>query len=97
LHYENQGGFTAAFETSYSGSLFANNANTAKVSSYLVSGLRAAYEFRSGDWLLRPYVGINNLFDESYNSNIRINAFGARYFEPAPERNFYAGIVIRFQ
>jgi hypothetical protein len=39
---------------------------------------------------LRPYVGINNLFNESYNSNIRINAFGGRYFEPAPERNIYA-------
>ncbi len=97
FHYETEGGFTAALESSYSGSLFANNANTAKVSSYVVTGLRAAYEFRNGDWLFRPYVGINNLFDESYNSNIRINAFGARYFEPAPERNIYAGIVIRFQ
>jgi iron complex outermembrane receptor protein len=37
-----------------------------------------------------------NLFNESYNSNIRINAFGGRYFEPAPERNIYAGLVIRF-
>lgn len=97
LRYETEGGLVAAFETSYSGDLFANNANTVEVPSYVVSGLRATYEFRNGDWLLRPYVGINNLFDESYNSNIRINAFGARYFEPAPGRNIYAGIVIRFQ
>jgi iron complex outermembrane receptor protein len=97
LNYQGDNGFTATFETSYSGSLFANNANTVKVPGYVVSGLRATYEIHSGKWLLRPYVGINNLFNERYNNNIRINAFGARYFEPAPERNVYAGIVIRFQ
>jgi iron complex outermembrane receptor protein len=44
-----------------------------------------------------PFVGINNLFDESYNSNIRINAFGARYYEPAPDRNFYGGVTLTFE
>ena len=97
LKYESENGFMVALDTSYSGSLFANNANSVKVPSYVVSSLRATYEFQNGDWLFRPYIGINNLFDESYNSNIRINAFGARYYEPAPDRNIYAGIVIRFQ
>jgi iron complex outermembrane receptor protein len=50
-----------------------------------------------GRWQVEPYLGINNLFDESYNSNIRINAFGGRFFEPAPVRNYYAGIVMRFE
>jgi iron complex outermembrane receptor protein len=68
-----------------------------EVSSYVVSGLRASYEIQNGKWLFRPYVGINNIFDEGYNSNIRINAFGGRYYEPAPERNYYAGIVVRFE
>ncbi len=97
LKYQSENGFQATFETSYSGDLFANNANSIKVPSYVVSGLRASYQFESGNWLFQPYGGINNLFNESYNSNIRINAFGGRYFEPAPERNYYAGIVIRFQ
>ena len=97
LKYETEGGFRAVFDTSYSGSLYANNANSVKVPSYVVSGLRASYEIQNGKWLFRPYVGINNIFDEGYNSNIRINAFGGRYYEPAPERNFYAGIVVRFE
>lgn len=97
LKYESDGGFKASLDTSYSGSLYANNANSVKVPSYVVSGLRASYEFQNGKWLMRPYLGINNIFDESYNNNIRINAFGARYYEPAPDRNVYAGIVIRFQ
>jgi len=97
FNYENSGGFTATFETLYSGSLFANNANSVKVPDYVVSSLRATYDIQTTKLLWRPYVGINNLFDEHYNSNIRINAFGGRYYEPAPERNIYAGIMIRFQ
>jgi iron complex outermembrane receptor protein len=97
LKYEGDGGFKATFDTSYSGSLYANNSNSVEVPAYVVSGLRATYEIQVGRWMLRPYVGINNLFNEHYYSNIRINAFGARYYEPAPERNFYAGIVVRFQ
>ena len=29
-------------------------------------------------------------------ANIRLNAFGGRYYEPAPERNLYAGIRLRY-
>ncbi len=97
LRYQNGGGLNVLLEATYSGELFANNANSVEVSSYVVASLRASKEWRRGEWLLRPYVGVNNLFDESYNSNIRINAFGGRYFEPAPERNIYAGIVVRYQ
>lgn len=96
LTYQHDSGFDARFETSYSGALFANNANSVEVGSFTVSSLRISHEFDVGDWLLRPFLGINNIFDERYNSNIRINAFGARYFEPAPERNTYAGITVRF-
>lgn len=96
LNYENSRGFTATFETLYSGSLFANNANSVKVTDYVVSSLRATYDVQTAKLLLQPYIGINNLFNEYYNSNIRINAFGGRYYEPAPERNVYAGIVIRY-
>jgi len=96
FNYKNSGGFNAAFETLYSGSLFADNANGVSVPDYVVAALRATYDIQTAKLLLRPYVGINNLFNEKYNSNIRINSFGGRYYEPAPERNVYAGIVIRY-
>jgi len=97
LTYNPDGGFSTTLEATYSGDLYANNANTANVSSYTVANLRFAYEFENEKWIFRPYVGINNLFDESYNSNIRINAFGGRFFEPAPPLNVYAGIVVNYQ
>ena len=97
LTYNSDGGFSGTIEAVYSGDLFANNANTNEVPGYTVANLRLAKEFTNDRWLYRPYIGINNLFDESYNSNIRINAFGGRYFEPAPPRNIYAGIVVNFR
>jgi iron complex outermembrane receptor protein len=97
LSYASDSAFSGTVEAFYSGSLYANNANTADVSSYTVVNLRFGYEFTSGNWMFRPYVGINNLLDETYNSNIRINAFGGRYFEPAPERNYFAGVVVNFR
>lgn len=95
--YAVPGGLSGTLETIYAGDLYANNANSAQVSAYTVVNLRLNHEFESGQWLIQPFIGINNLFDEDYNNNIRINAFGARYFEPAPPLNFYAGVVVNFQ
>lgn len=97
LSYASDGGFSGTLEAVYSGSLYANNANSVEVSSYTVVNLRFSHEFQTGRWIVRPYAGINNLLDERYNSNIRINAFGGRFYEPAPERNFYAGVVVNFR
>jgi iron complex outermembrane receptor protein len=40
-------------------------------------------------------AGINNLLNNKYYDNIRLNAFGSRYYEPAPPRNFYISIALR--
>ena len=97
VRLDSDGGFFGLLEASYSGSLYANNANSVEVDSYLVSNLRFGWRGRMGRWLIEPFAGINNIMDETYNSNIRINAFGARYYEPAPVRHYYGGIVIRFE
>jgi iron complex outermembrane receptor protein len=34
---------------------------------------------------------MQNLFDAAYNRNVRINAFGGRFFEAAPELNVDGG------
>ena len=88
-------GLYAFWNANVVGSLFADNANEDKVDGYVVSNLRMGYNGIFGDWEVSPFLGVNNLLDEEYNSNIRINAFGKRYFEPAPERNAYIGITVR--
>jgi len=94
--YTTDKGFWGVLETVYSGDLYANNANSANVSSYAVTNLRFTIDIPGSKWLFRSYAGINNLFDESYNNNIRINAFGSRYFEPAPGRHVYVGLVVSY-
>jgi len=97
LQYESGKGISATLESVYSGKLFANTANTVSVPGYAVANFRVSHEFTRGNWTLRPYLGVNNLFGERYNSNIRINAFGGRFYEPAPVRNLYVGVVVRFE
>jgi iron complex outermembrane receptor protein len=96
LTYSASAGLTGTLEVLYAGDLYANNDNSTRVSQYTVSNFRVSYELHRHNWTVRPFLSINNLFDELYNSNVRINAFGGRYYEPAPERNLYAGIVVNF-
>ena len=37
---------------------------------------------------------MHNLFGSEYYDNIRINAFGSRFYEPAPGMNFITGVKI---
>lgn len=96
LSYALRESMTLDFEVRYSGELFATNDNQVSIDSYVVSNLRFAHRWQKDQRTIQAFIGINNLFDENYNSNIRINAFGGRYFEPAAERNWYAGISARF-
>lgn len=97
FRYESGKGLSATLESVYSGKLFADTANTVSVPGYAVANFRMNHEIARGNWTLLPYLGINNIFDERYNSNIIINAFGGRFFEPALTRNLTAGIVVRFE
>ena len=78
------------------GDQFANNANTVADQAYTLSNLRLGFDASRGGATFSPFVGVNNLFDQRYNSNIRLNAFGRRYYEPGPERNIYAGVAVNF-
>ncbi len=94
--YSHPRGWFASLDARRIGEQYANNANSVRVDSYTVANLRLGAEFERGSTRFAPFVGINNLTDESWFADIRINAFGGRYFEPAPDRNIYAGISIEF-
>lgn len=97
LAYTAPAGWFAALDVLRVGEQFANNANTVLVESYTVANFRVGAELDlGGSMRVSPFVGINNLTDTGYDSNIRINAFGGRFYEPAPERNFYAGVTLNF-
>lgn len=79
----------------YVGEIEANNQNDVTIDSYLLLSFTARYKVQFKNMGIEPYLGIRNLTNEKYFDNIRINAFGGRYYEPAPRRNFYVGLVVR--
>lgn len=95
--YKDPDGLFAAFDISRIGDQYAENANTVPVDAYTLANLRVGYDFMSGSAQISPFLGITNLFDETYFGDVRINAaFGGRYFDPAPGRTAYAGVTIKF-
>ena len=95
LSWFSDSGFYAKWDVTYTGEMYADNANETSVDDSTVSNLRFGHNVVFDDWEVAAFLGVNNLFDEEYNDNIRINAFGGRYFEPAPDRNAYIGITVR--
>lgn len=93
----NNGGYVV-WDAINVGEFTANNAGTLLADDYVISNLRFGTDFtlNGGQQSVSPFLGINNLFDEEYFTNVRINAFGGRAYEPAPGRNLYGGVNIRF-
>jgi iron complex outermembrane receptor protein len=75
------------------GERYADNANETLISSYNLLNIKYSKEIFSNSEI---FLGVNNIFNQEYFDNIRINAFGKRYYEPAPKRNFYFGINFSF-
>ena len=90
LKYNFLGGWGTALQSQYSGNLYADDANQTMVEDYFLVNFRL---WKSLD-KISFFCGINNLLDKTYFDNIRINAYGKRYYEPAPMRNFYLGITL---
>ena len=96
LNYLSPNGFFASAQARLVGEMYLNNNNTELEKAYSLVNLRMGQTFSFSKWSLNPFLGINNIFNTPYSSNIRINAFGGRYFEPGAERNVYVGVKIRF-
>ena len=95
LSWNSEFGLFANWDLLYAGGFFADNANAVATDAYVVSNLRLGYRWQHGRWSFEPFAGISNLFDESYAANVRLNAAFGRYYEPAPDRNGYLGLLIR--
>lgn len=97
LGYRDERAVFAFLEAEYVDSYFVDDANTTTNDSYVVASVRGGWtgDFRGFEW--RPFIGVNNLFDERYNGSVVVNAVGGRFFEPAPGRNVYGGIAVAYR
>ena len=96
LNYASNSGFFASIQSRFIGEIYIKNDNSVKDNKYKVINLNLGYLKKYDKVEIEPFFGINNVLNETYNDNIRINAFGGRFYEPAPERNIYGGIKVKF-
>ncbi|MEO6684052.1 MAG: TonB-dependent receptor plug domain-containing protein [Ginsengibacter sp.] len=74
-----------------------NDANTEFANPYSLLGLKIGYDISlSSKTGINLFAGGQNLLNETYSLGNDINAFGGRYYNAAPGRNFYVGVGIRF-
>lgn len=90
-------GFYLNLLANYSDELPLNDANTVYADSYLVTGAKLGLrQTIAGSLKLDVFAGVDNLTDENYSLGNDVNAFGGRFYQPAPPRNFYSGLNLRY-
>ncbi|UAW98545.1 TonB-dependent receptor [Halopseudomonas nanhaiensis] len=90
-------GFTTAFEAQGLSERYANDTNEDQASGYAVFNWRAAYRHEVAGWAVEPFVRVDNLGDREYIGSLIVNGPGGRFYEPAPERNWLAGLSLQYQ
>lgn len=74
-----------------------NNENTLYAPSVLLSTARIGWRFKYKKVpVANLNFGIENLFNAKYSAGYDFNAFGGRFHNPAPARNFNAGLRLDF-
>jgi len=83
-------------EVSHSSGSVVHDTSTAArpTDPWTVLNLRLGWEGTAGGVRLSPFVAFNNVFNLHYVGSVVINAFGGRYYEPAPGRNLYLGFTV---
>jgi len=89
-------GFTTGIEARWADEVFADDLNTAVADSYVVANWHAGFRQDLTSWRLEEFVRVDNLTDEEYVGSVIVNAVGARYFEPAPDRTYLIGFTASF-
>jgi len=85
-------GWRAGAELRALGRIEANDRNTAGAPGYAVVALYAGYVKRWERWEFNAFARVDNLFDRRYIGSVIVNEGNARFFEPAPERNWTIGM-----
>ena len=92
----NKDTFYAKLDLKYAHSLFADDMNQFKVPSFFLSNLALKNTYRIKDLDITAGFQIRNLFGEKYYDNIRLNAFGNRFYEPASLRSYIFSVSTNF-
>lgn len=93
-------GFFVNVHWQWSDTAPANSRNTDFISAFDVLNSKIGWDFNRilpEGWDANVFFGAQNILNEQYSSFVNFDAFGGRYFNPMPGRNYYGGIELRYQ
>ncbi|HSC62577.1 MAG TPA: TonB-dependent receptor [Caldimonas sp.] len=73
--------------------VWVNDANSDAAAGFATFGANVGYVARVGSVDLTGFARVDNLFGRSYAGSVIVNEGNARYFEPAPTRNWTVGLT----
>ncbi len=92
LDFSERHGFYLSPSLGHQARVALNDANTEAAAGYWVFGARGGWRRPLGRRLeTNLYAGIDNATNRHYSLGNDLNAFGGRYFQPAPGRSWYTG------
>jgi iron complex outermembrane receptor protein len=97
LRFAHPEGWFATLALRHFSDIETDDANTSESDGATIADFRAGYEWRAGDLVVQPFFGARNWTGAEYDGTLRPNAFGGRYYEPAPETEIYSGLELRFR
>ncbi len=91
-------GLYANVNYNYTDKIPLNDANDVFADSYQLITAKIGFKKSFNDrFSFDVYAGGDNLLDETYSLGNDLNPFGGRYFQPAPERNYYGGLSVTYR
>jgi len=79
----------------HTGKIPLNDGNTVFANDYHLLQTKLGVDIHMKKVLLEVFLGADNLLNQQYSLGNDLNAFGGRYYNAAPLRNFYSGIACR--
>lgn len=89
-------GLLGAITYYYTDKIALNDANNVYANSYHLLGAKIGFEkWVKNKFRFKIFAGAENLLNETYSLGNDVNGFGGRYYNAAPERNYYATILLQ--
>ncbi|WP_085315963.1 TonB-dependent receptor family protein [Derxia lacustris] len=82
----------ASIEGRFVDKVYVNDGNSDAAGAYGTVGLGAGYVVKRAGWTVTGFGRVDNVFDRQYAGSVIVNEGNQRYFEPAPARNWLAGL-----
>src|SRR5690606_6118793 len=91
-------GFYGNLNYNYTDEIPLTDANDVFADSYHLVTSKLGFKKNFGKKvILDIFAGADNLLDERYSLGNDLNPFGGRYYQPAPERNYYGWLSVTYQ